>query len=108
MGTKASQHDPQELLPGVDFAGSVTTKVGCGPRPQEKGILSKTKEVVGRLSRVGSHQYTSSGHMASQHGGIGEEIELNQVGAGNEIVVSYDVWRTVEEKSDANDSIETK
>ena len=105
-GTKSSQHDPQDLLPGVDFGGSVITAVDCGSlRPPEKGIISKTKEVVGRLSRVATNQNTGNGHTMSQHR---EEIEMVHVGAGNEIVVSYDVWRTIEEKSDANDSIESK
>jgi hypothetical protein len=104
VGTKSSKHDPQDLLPGVDFSSSVITEVDCGPlRLPEKGIISKTKEVVGRLSRIASNPNTGSGQMMSQHG---DDIEMYHVGTGNEIVVSYDVWRTIEEKSE--DSIETK
>lgn len=116
MSTKASQHDPQDRLPGIDFANTVITEIDCGPRhiPEEKGMISKARELAGRLSRVSSyhHHHTGSAHFRSQHSRSGEEIEMHCAGDGNEIVVSYDVWRTVEEKSDANavniDSLATK
>src|SRR5277367_1281945 len=80
MGTKASQHEPLEILPGVDFVkgGTVITEVDCGPsggRNDGKGLLSKAKELAGKFGRI-SHHGTASGHMRSQHpNGSGEHIE---------------------------------
>ena len=105
-GTKASQHDPHEILPGVDFAngGTVITEVDCGPSLDHiggKGLLSKAKKLAGRFNRV-SQQSIRSGHMRSQHAnGSGEEIEMHGPGESAGVIVSYDVWRTVEVKEDA-------
>jgi hypothetical protein len=94
--SKCSHHDPRNL-PGVDFSNTVVTEVGCGPVDRQsdgKGLISKVREFAGRLSRV-DHPNTTEpvkGHAAP------EEIEMHAPGEGKEIVVSYDVWRTVEER----------
>lgn len=106
-GSKMSHHDPHEILPGVDFVkgGTVVTEVDCGPaedRKNGKGLLSKAKKLAWRLSR-GSHQHSGSRHMKSQHPNeSGEEIEMHEPGESAGVVVSYDVWRTIEETDDAN------
>jgi hypothetical protein len=104
MGTKASHHDPADILAGVDFKNTVITEVDCGPiidRQAERGLFSKAKELAARLSRMSSHQPTNAGHMRSQHAAVGEEIEMHGPGESNEIIISHAVWRTVEEKPDA-------
>ena len=115
-GTKASQHDAHEVLPGVDFVkgGTVITQVDCGPaglRNDGKGLLSKAREFAGRFSRI-SHHHMGSGHMRSQHAnGSGEQIEMHGPGETAGVIVSYDVWRTVEVKDDTkggeDDSLRT-
>jgi hypothetical protein len=95
-GTKASQHDMP--VPGVNFANTVVTEVKCGPadrRGEGKGILSKAKEFAARFSRGGHTRTGSNDHVSRASA---EEIEMANVGEGNEIVVTYDVWRTVEDK----------
>ena len=98
-GTKASRHDPGEI-PGVDFGSRVITEVHCSPPPNRtsNGGLGFLSKLTGRFRRH-SHHHTGSGHMRSQHGNpSGEEIELHAQGESGRVVVSYDVWRTVEDK----------
>jgi hypothetical protein len=97
IGTKASQHDMP--VPGVNFENKVVTEVNCGPsdrRADGKGIISKAKKFAGRFSRGGGHTRTGSNDQASRSSA--EEIEMQGVAESNDIVVTYDVWRTVEDK----------
>jgi hypothetical protein len=102
MATKASQHDIPEILPGVDFVkgGTVVTEVDCGPtggRNGSKGLLSKAKKLAERFSI----NRTGSGLMRNQHADeSGEQIEMSGPGESGGVIVSYDVWRTVEESDD--------
>ena len=85
-------------VPGVNSSNMVVTEVKCGPADRNgsgKGILSKAKVFASRFSRSG-HARTGSNDHASRTSA--EEIEMANVGESNEIVVSYDVWRTVEDK----------
>ena len=64
----------------------------------ETGILSKAKELARRFSRVTHRRRSGSTHLSQHHGGNGEEIEMQGPGESVGVVVSYDIWRTVEER----------
>jgi hypothetical protein len=83
-------------LPGVDFKNTVVTEIDCGPgATKEKGILSKAK---GWASRITSIRHSNLG-IREEEFGKEEDIEMHAAGDSHEIIVSYDVWRTVEEKN---------
>jgi len=78
----------------------VITEVNSVPIPGETGILSKFVEKMNRGTRFGDPRSENTRHSKSFHG---EEGDVHvPMGDPNEIVVSYDVWRTVEEKSEEN------
>ena len=102
LGTKASQHDASDLS-GAQFVNTVITEVDCGPwNPTvETGILPQAKELARRFSRVGHRPQSGSTQMSKHHVGNGEEIEMHAPCESAGVVVSYDVWRTVEEMGNA-------
>lgn len=66
----------------------VVTEVAAGPDKNSDG-----KRILSKLTGLGRAS-NDRGHLRQ---GSNEEIEMHSTGEGNEIVVSYDVWRTVEE-----------
>jgi len=98
LPTRSSYHEIE--IPLGSPTHVVITEVNSVPVHTENGILSKFVEKMNRGTKFEHPRFEDT---RASKGVNGEEGDVPvPMGDPNEIVVSYDVWRTVEEKLENN------